>query len=92
MTAIPEWILRKLLRLTSLMLEHEPFELVTIHDSIGAHVTNLNRVRFWYKEICAELNESEILTSIWNQLGKKGTFKKKADIADLIRGGTYALS
>lgn len=32
-TAIPEWILRKLLRLTSLMLEHEPFELVTLHDS-----------------------------------------------------------
>lgn len=91
-TAIPEWILKKLLRLTSLMLEHEPFELVTVHDSFGSHAVNLNRVRFWYKEILAELNESEILTSIWNHLGKKGTFKKKANIADLIRGGEYALA
>lgn len=89
--SIPVYIRHKLIKLAEEMLVHPPFPLVTVHDAFGSHATNCNRVRYWYKEIMAELNESSILTSIWNQLGKSGSFKKQ-DIADKIRNSNYGLA
>jgi hypothetical protein len=43
------------------MLEHKPFPLVTVHDEFKAHANNINQVRWHYKEILAEIADSNVL-------------------------------
>lgn len=76
------------------MLAYEPFELVTIHDAFKAHANNCNHVRYQYKEILAELAESNIIVDILSQIhGVKGTYPKLSNnLGDLIRNSNYALS
>ena len=70
------------------------FEVVTIHDCFKIHPNNANHVRWQYKEIMAELAESEILGDILSQIhGTKGTYTKLSnDLGEKIRGSNYALS
>lgn len=86
--------LSDLKRVVTGMLTYEPFELVTIHDAFKAHPNNCNHVRFQYKEILAELSESNILSDVLSQInGQPGTFPKlSTNLGDLIRGSNYALS
>lgn len=86
--------LRGLNRIIQQMLTYEPFPLITIHDSFAAHANNVNHVRHWYKEILAELADSEILSDILNQIhGGKGTYRKlTSNLAQHIRQSNYALS
>lgn len=88
---IPKWILQRLSKLGRSMLEHASFEVTTVHDAFGSHASNCNRVRYWYKEILAELAESRIINAIWNQLGKPGSITRNPCIADQIRNSNYAL-
>ena len=49
-------------------------------------------MRYWYKEILAELAESNVLQYLLTELmGRPIQFKKYAEIADLIRNSNYAL-
>lgn len=77
-----------------MMLEYKPFEVVTIHDDFKCHANNMNHLRFMYKEILAELAESELLSWIMRSILKcEGTYKKLSnDLGDLIRQSNYALT
>lgn len=86
--------MEKLLKIGYGMLEYQPFELVTIHDAFKAHPNNCNHVRYQYKEILAELAESNILEDILSQIhGEPGCFTKlSTNLGELIRESNYALS
>lgn len=85
--------LNKLLTILTGMLQYQPFELITIHDEFKAHPNNLNWVRWQYKEILAEVAESNVLDDILSQLyGVPGDFEKYSNnLSDLIRNSNYAL-
>ena len=91
---LPTDLIKILKRMVATMQQYKPFPVVTIHDSFAAHANNVNRVRYWYKEILAELAESEILSDILSQLhGQPGEYPKLSqDLPALIRESNYALS
>jgi hypothetical protein len=78
------------------MLQYQPFDLVTVHDEFKAHANHINWVRWQYKEIMAELADSNLLSDILSQIhGKQGTFPKLSapgELAKLIRNSNYALT
>jgi len=76
------------------MLQYKPFPVITIHDSFAAHANNVNWVRHWYKEILAELADSEVLSDILSQIhGVAGNVPKRMqNLSALIRQSNYALS
>lgn len=75
------------------MLQYEPFELVTVHDEFKAHANNINHVRYQYKEILADIADSNVLDDLLSQIhGKQGTFNKLSfNLGDLIRKSAYGL-
>lgn len=75
------------------MLQHKPFELVTIHDEFKAHANNINWVRYHYKEIMADLADSNLLDDLITQItGTPFKFDKFIDnLGDKIRESNYAL-
>ena len=75
------------------MLKHPPFELVTVHDEFKAHANNMNQVRWMYREIMAEIADSNVLDDLLSQImGVPGTFNKLSfNLADQIRKSNYAL-
>ena len=91
---LPVGLLHDLVRITNTMLEYKAFPVVTIHDSFAAHANNCNWVRHWYKEILAELADSDILSDIMSQLHQSpGKYEKLSpDLSKYIRGSNYALS
>ena len=86
--------LRKLNHIAGLMEKHKPFELVTVHDDFKCHPNNVNHMRFMYKEILAELAESELLSWIMRSILKcEGTYKKLSNnLGDFIRASNYGLT
>ena len=84
---------KALLKMTEGMLAYQPFELVTVHDEFKAHANNMNHVRWQYKEILAEIVDSEVLTDLLNQItGQQGKFTKMSfNLAAQIRESNYAL-
>jgi len=83
---------QKLLNLLNRMLENKPFHIITVHDAFRCLAGNGNVVRYWYKEILAELAESSVLQYLLTELmGRPIQFKKYADIAHLIRNSNYSL-
>lgn len=75
------------------MLAYQPFEIVTVHDEFKAHANNMNHVRWQYREILAEIAESEVLNDLLSQInGMPGTFMKTSfNLAEQIRKSAYAL-
>lgn len=92
--ALPQGLLADLKRILSNMVSYDAFPVVTIHDSFASHANNCNTVRYWYKEILAELADSEILTDIMSQLHQSpGKYEKlSSDLSKYIRQSNYALS
>lgn len=77
----------------SIMLDHKPFPLVTIHDEFKAHPNNMNVVRYNYKEILAEIAESPALSNVLGSMQECGSFEKLSyELPQLIRESEYALS
>lgn len=91
---LPHDMLRKLLHTLETMLQHEPFEVITVHDSFACHANHCNRLRYWYKEILSEIAESTLLNHLLTQIyGEECTFKKiNPNLASLIRNSNYGLS
>lgn len=85
--------LTKLANLLSTMLEHEPFEIITIHDSFACHPNHCNRMRYWYKETLAELAESKTLEYLLQQIYKNPdiTFTPMGEVASKIRNSEYGI-
>lgn len=80
-------------------LTKQPYiELITIHDSFKSHGNHMNYIRYWYKEMIADLVESTILQFTVNQLTPK-PFQFHHDkvwrkiLADRVRAdGNYAIT
>lgn len=85
--------LEKLAEIINGMLQYKPFELVTIHDEFKAHANNINWVRWQYKEILADIADSNVLDDVLGQIhGSPGTFNKLSfNLGDQIRAGEYGL-
>jgi DNA-dependent RNA polymerase len=75
------------------MLQYQPFELVTVHDEFKAHANNMDWVRWQYREILAEIADSDVLDDLLSQIhGVPGTFNKLSfNLGDQIRKSAYAL-
>lgn len=62
------------------MLEHEPFEVICIHDSFACHANYMDYLRRYYNQILAELSESTVIDDILSQLyGIKGYINTKGE-------------
>jgi hypothetical protein len=94
MRAMSTTHLKQLASMCSMMLEHKPFPVLTIHDDFSASANNMNWVRLHYREILAQIAESTMLDDIFTQLlGVKGKYQKESyNLADKIRKSNYALS
>lgn len=92
--AVPKKYLLQLKNTISMMLHHGSFDILTIHDCIRSAPSNCNAVRYWYAEILAELADSNILESIYEQItGSQRKFRKAVpNISSLIRQADYQLS
>ena len=90
---VPTPLLAKLFVILTKMLELGSSPVLTVHDAYFAHPNHCNAVRYWYKELCAELAESDILVFLVSQIVKKKiSFKKKSNnLASLIRNSNYGL-
>lgn len=83
----------KLIHIFDMVLSHEPFDVICIHDSWATHPNHCNQLRFHYKEILAELSESTVIDDILSQLfGYRDTVDKGDSIAEYIRNSNYGLS
>jgi hypothetical protein len=85
--------LEALLTICKEMLKHKSFPLVTVHDEFKAHPNNVNWVRWHYKEILAEIADSNVLDDLLSQIhGVPGNFNKLSfNLGDQIRKSNYAL-
>jgi hypothetical protein len=85
--------LKALAKIVTGMLAYQPFELVTVHDEFKAHANNMNHVRWQYREILAEIADSDVLSDLLGQItGVPGTFNKlNFNLAEQIRKSAYAL-
>lgn len=75
------------------MLQYQPFELVTVHDEFKAHPNNINWVRWQYKEILADVADSNVLDDLLSQIfGMPVQFNRMSfNLGDQIRDGEYGL-
>ncbi len=60
--------LQQLADIVNGMKQYKPFHVVTVHDEFKCHANNMNWLRYQYKEILAELSESQVLNDILSQL------------------------
>lgn len=86
--------LKGLNHICSMMEKYKPFEVVSVHDDFKCHPNNMNHLRFVYKEVLAELAESEVLSNIMRTINHcQGTYKKLSNnLGEVIRGSNYALT
>lgn len=90
---LPDELLIKLNNTLEKMIELGSSPVLTVHDAFRAHPNHCNAVRYWYKEIMAELAESNILQFIVSQIvGKQVTYTKKSNnLAEKIRNSNYGI-
>lgn len=88
----------KLIARLYLMLKYKPFEVLVIHDCFTSNAKYGNYLRYWYKEIMAEIAESNMLHFLCRQLPNNPVTEKsvnqeaKKRVAMLIRESEYGLS
>lgn len=91
----PESLIRALQSILSDVLEHEPFSVITIHDSFACHPNHMNVLRKHYNNVLADLSDSTILDDICSQLyQQEGKVSKCSNesISHLIRNANYGLT
>lgn len=62
-------------------------------DEFKCHANHMNQLRYWYKEILAELADSVILADIIGQIyGMGGSYNKLSpNLGEQIRESNYGL-
>lgn len=93
--SLPMWMVRKLLSIVNDMLTYKPFPVLTVHDAFGCHANNCDLTRYWYKEIMADMADSDMLQVMLCQLYEieDGVYEKLSpNLGDKIRNSNYALS
>jgi hypothetical protein len=86
--------LNQLLTILEDMLCHKPFPTITVHDDFKAHANNMNSLRWHYKEVLADIADSNLIDDLMSQIfGKPLKYAKKSpDLGDYIRKSNYALT
>lgn len=90
-----------LLRLRTLLIDmrsRPSFPVICIHDAYKSHPNYVDHMRYWYKEVLAELAESDLLSHIFSELsGEDETYENvrggytKTEMAELIRKSEYSI-
>jgi hypothetical protein len=85
--------LHALFRLCQGMLQYQPFPLVTVHDEFKCHPNKANWMRWQYREILADLAESNVLDDILTQIyGCPVQYDKLSfNLGDQIKQSNYAI-
>lgn len=74
------------------MLQHKPFEILTIHDCFRCLPNYGNAMRYHYAEIMSQMARSNMLSSIASQItGRHINVTKKGDISQAILESDYAI-
>lgn len=91
--SVPTELLVKLSATLSKMLELGSSPVLTVHDAFRSAPWHCNAVRYHYKEIMAELAESDILQFIVSQIVKQQVvyIKKSNQLANMIRKSNYSI-
>lgn len=88
--------LTRLLEIIDEMLDHESFEIVTVHDEFKCHPNNCNAMRGHYVSILADLARGRALEDVMRQItGHEPTYDRAMDgdeLAELILQSNYAIS
>ena len=86
--------LYRLSTLIESVLEYITSPLLCIHDCFNAGPNHMNKVRYHYREIMAEIADSKLLETILSELhGKECSYTKdNHKMGSLIRQSEYALS
>ena len=80
------------------ILQYPSFEIISIHDEFMCSPLHMGRLRYWYKEILAEMSESTLLNNILSELNgepiviNKDDFNEGYDIPHLIRNSNYGIA
>ncbi|SUA63376.1 DNA-dependent RNA polymerase [Oligella urethralis] len=95
MYLLPDTLITGLLGIINQMLKHKSFELVTIHDEFKCHANNANFMRMHYRNILADIAESNLLQDLLSQLFHTPMAIDKPEyednFADLVRNSNYGL-
>jgi len=75
------------------MLVHAPFPILCIHDEFKFSPNNMNYLRHHYREIMAQLADSDVFVDIVTQItGKRPLFTKLSNtLGDKIRQSNYSI-
>ena len=74
------------------VLSEKPYPLVCIHDDYKTLPSGVNKVRFHYKEIMAEIADAWILDYVFSELlGSSSKYSKLGSIGSSIKNSNYAL-
>lgn len=92
-TILPTKYLIKLNSILSTMLKHKPFPVLTVHDSYAASPNNLNDLRNHYRNVLADMAESNMLSDILSQINGRtiSVNKLNPDLHHKIRESNYAI-
>ena len=93
----PTDIQQKLMAIIEQIVDYPEFDIVTVHDSFAAAPAHMNMVRFLYKEMLAEIAESDLLQDMLREIYEdiSITYNDEGDrtvLAHHIRNSEYALS
>ena len=69
-----EKFVNSLYKMAEQILSYNSFDVVVVHDCFKCLPNNMNYVRYWYKEVLAQLVECNVLKYMMEQLpnGKVG--------------------
>jgi hypothetical protein len=88
---LPKAYVGKLLALLNEMVSYPSFDLLTVHDAFLCSPKHGDRVRYWYKEVMAELNESNVMQMLLSQLLGEPVTLNKPNLAKQIRQSNYGI-
>lgn len=85
--------LQELQLIIDAMLAHKPFHVVSVHDEFKCHPNYMNYLRMHYRDIFAQMANSEILSDVLSQIhGVQGTYNKLTQtLAKEIENSEYAI-
>lgn len=81
--------------LDNVLNKSRPFEIVGIHDEYKCHANNVDAMRYWYKEILAELADSHIMQDILRQIYNDPNIKltrASENLGTMIRNSNYGIA
>lgn len=88
--------IEQMLRIGAEMLAYKPFPVVTVHDEFKCHPNNVNRMRFHYVSILADLARGFALEDVYHQItGLTPYYENAMDgnaLAEMILQSNYAIS